>query len=706
MARRAGQSGPPPPTAIKLSLTDEEVEKLGFKLLIKWNPVQLEVFKRKEQEIGFGGAKAGGKSVCGIGFLTLGGYHNEGCKIRRAPCSCDCPDTLPDGRPNPIYHSYTNHPKYLACVLRKNVTDLLDWVREAKQIYGPIGGQYKEGDKLFQFPSGATIFCGHYDDDSSWMKYQGMNIIRFVIEEAAQITDLTSKIKMLRSCNRSMFKEMKAQMLLTFNPGGPSHGEILSRYIEPLDANGDIIPPGTTITEEYSADEVYGRLGVSKPEGVGDTLKTTRVFIFSSIKDNPHALSNQEYLASLASMDDEHREAYLFGNWHILAGEYFKAFRPRGPYPGEPSEANHVVPYDANALYHPLTGRLKPWWWRTIAMDWGYNHDAVVLWGCHDQEDDRFWIEQEMAMHETEPDILGEELGRRTKPILERYIQMGQQPMITMGLSHDAYGLKQDDRSVAELIGRGIARVLGPSMVHLPDLQIRKLADQMEERGQSPNTKEADEIFRNLYNQQRMGITIRRMSGNRVVGWQFMRSMIRWKRTLPTAADVFDPNLASQIAYERGITAWAAYTNLFKQKVEVLPKLQIVGPPLDDRGRPMHGTGLGCERLIAAIPKAIHSETDPEDVDKKHVQGVSDFVDACRYLLMTFRAQSMPEPYRAKVERTIAEARAANPNVTTQDLIWLNRHLEKEKAEAERNKGLVVVRSSRNARARARGLVR
>ena len=651
-------------------------------------PKQCETLYRAESEVCCGGAKAGGKTISGIYFLIKGNSHASDCAYYNdgdSSCNCPYPDNDKDGRPIMVNRSYIYHPKYLGCVIRRNATDLLDWIREAKEIYGPIGGNFLEGKNRFEFPSGATIFCGHYDEEGAYMKYQGMNIIRFLLEEATQIPDV-KRLKMLKSCCRSVYPEMKAQMLLTCNPGGPGHGWVLDRYVEPRDENGDIIQPGTTITEEYE-----------HPFEPGKKIKSTRVFIFSSIKDNPAALANEEYLASLMSLDEEEREAYLFGNWHLLAGEYFKSFRPLGPHKGEPAEANHVVPHN---LAMP---RIQPWWWRTMAMDWGYGHECVTFWGCHDQERDQFWVTDEMAVSETEPDVVGEEIARRTKPILEGL----ESPMIVMGLSHDAYGLRQDDRSIAEMLANGIGRILGPNMVHLPDLMVDKLEERMKDEGKATGTNEVQEMFRKIRSQQRMGITIRRMRDNRIVGWQLIRSLMRWKQTLPDVKDVYNPNLASNIAYERGLEAYNSYVNLFKQKREILPKLQIVGPPIDHHGKIIQGTGLGCQRLISAIPKAVRDETNPEDITKKHVPGASDFWDSLRYLCMTFRGQSLPEPFEALRRRRIAETREQNPYVDTHDLVFLNTKLEADKAAKDRARGkpINVLRPARAMRARVRGLL-
>lgn len=682
-------------------LTLEELQYLerkhGQKAPFQLYPKQIEAITRTEQIIGVGGAKFGGKTAGGIIWMISGNKHTDNCAVYRtgAPCDCPFPDFDRDGNPILVNRSYIHHPKFLGCVLRKNLVDLRDWIREAKARYEPLGGEFKEGDKEFVFPSKATVFCAHYDDEDAFTKFAGLNITRFLVEEGTHIPNVKKRIHMLRSCNRSAYGDMKAQMMITFNPGGVSHGDVLDMFVEPKDENGDIIPPGTTITDEYDAAEIYQRLGIPKPPEVGDKIVSTRVFIFSSIKDNPSAATNEDYIAALMDLPEEEREAYLFGNWRVLSGSYFKSFRPTGPLKGEPAEANHVVPHN---LAMP---RIQPWWWRTMAMDWGFSHECAVGWACHDPDRDQFWVTDEMVVSQTEPDIVGEEIARRSLPILQGL----ESPMIVMGLSHDAYGLRQDDRSVAELIARGMSRILGPNMVHLPDLMVDKLKDQMEQDGQSTGTNEAQAIFDKIKGQQRMGITIRRMRDSRIVGWQLVRTLMRWKSSLPEIKDIFDPNLASRISYEKGLEAYNSYVNLFKQRREILPKLQIVGPPVGTDGKIIQGTGLGCSRLINAIPKAIRDDTNPEDITRKHIEGASDLLDMLRYLVMTFRGQSMPEPFEALRRRKIAEVRQHNPNVDTADLVFLNRQLERQQRAKSSTKPISIVRPGRMARAMVKGLI-
>src|SRR5262245_11473847 len=232
------KSKPKPQRQLAIALEGAMIEKLGYtKAPFDLYPQQYKAINRWEHEILYGGAKYSGKSVASHWFLARGNPHLPSCPCEddadTTMCNCCPPDYNPDGTVNQfnfsVNRSYLYHPKYLGCVIRKNVIDLRDWIREASPFYNMFGGDFKEAKAQFEFPSGAIIYCGHYDDESTWMKYQGQNIVRFSLEEATQIPDV-KRLKMLRSCCRSTYPEMRAQIFLTTNPGGPGHSWVLDRY--------------------------------------------------------------------------------------------------------------------------------------------------------------------------------------------------------------------------------------------------------------------------------------------------------------------------------------------------------------------------------------------------------------------------------------------------------------------------------------------
>lgn len=90
------------------------------------------------------------------------------------------------------------------------------------------------------------------------------------------------------------------------------HGWVKARFITPA-------PPGTPIVEEYP---------VRMPDGTEKVLRRARVFIPSSIFDNPALLENDpDYLASLAAMPEAEKQALLYGSWDSFSGQVFTEWR-------------------------------------------------------------------------------------------------------------------------------------------------------------------------------------------------------------------------------------------------------------------------------------------------------------------------------------------------------------------------------------------
>lgn len=162
-----------------------------------WRPTekQTEFLLRKEFEVGFGGARGGGKTDAGMAALLY-----------------------------PV-----KNPLYRALVLRRNAEDLKDWTDRAERFYSRIGGVKVGTPPEFVFPSGAKIRTGHLKDDNAFSKYQGHEYQRMLVEELTQISREQNFEKLIISC-RSTVAGVEPQVLTTFNPGGPGHEWVKARY--------------------------------------------------------------------------------------------------------------------------------------------------------------------------------------------------------------------------------------------------------------------------------------------------------------------------------------------------------------------------------------------------------------------------------------------------------------------------------------------
>jgi hypothetical protein len=603
-------------------------------------------------EIGLFGGKSGGKSVFLRAWLVSGN------------------PTEPDEE-DIVNKSYIYHPDYLGLILRKNEKDLVDFILRAAKMWGPLGGEYVNG--YFRFPAytkdgmqtsqlGARIDCGHMKDSSAWQKYIGTEYQRVAIDEAPLIADY-SLIEELRSCMRTPHAKMRIQIAYAGNAGGPGTGWILDRFMRVRDKEGNIIPHDTVITEDW------------EHPFTKQIVKRTRIWVFSTIADNT-VMRDTPYAVTLISLTDpKMRAAYFEGRWDALFGSYFgDLFRPDGPKVGEPKEACHVITKSKTTNEYPTS--LRPWWPISMGGDWGYDHDAAFLW-ARKTPDKQVIVYREFSVNRTLPERLGVEIARLTKPDLEKLPSHS----ITLHLGHDAFANKTGDRTIAELIAAGIAKVLGPGSVYLPDILIKRLKETWEADANNwTDQRERDKAIDQIRLHRRQGITIKIAEKTGIIGWQYCRESLR-----------FEPTIASNVAYDERFAqrllqadpkAFEEYSKLYRDiKPEVLPKLQILDC---------------CPQLIDAIPKTQHEE-GTENVDKKHFRG-KDIVDTWLYLSLGMEDENPQEPYEVYRDRKLEEVMRSDVMITVNDLVRVNMMLESE--WKDKDKGLAPYTPPRQARAR------
>lgn len=225
-----------------------------------WEPhpgAQTEALSRAEKEILFGGARGGGKTDAGIVWM--------------------------------VEPEYISNPAYRGLVIRLNATDLGDWLDRAERMYTVLGGKRVGQPAEFVFPSGAKIRTGHLGDEDAYSKYQGHEYQKILIEELTQIPSETRYLRLLGSC-RSTIPGLAAQIFCTTNPNGVGHMWVKKRFIE-----------GKPVCKTYYAND-----------------GGTRVFIPSSVEDNPSLLNTPDYMQYLESIKESEPELYKqwrYGDW-------------------------------------------------------------------------------------------------------------------------------------------------------------------------------------------------------------------------------------------------------------------------------------------------------------------------------------------------------------------------------------------------------
>lgn len=274
-------------------------------------------------DVGFGGARGGGKSD---------GVVGDWCQHEN------------------IYGQHA-----IGMAFRKERTQLTELIERAKQILRPIGHVWHEQDKYFRGPKGGRLRFTYLESDSDADAYQGHSYTRLYPEEMGTFPSETPINKLqatLRSGNG-----VPCQMKGTCNPGGPGHQWVKSRY------RLDTHPQGFELFESEFINP-FTKKKVTK----------TRMFIPSKVTDN--SFLGDDYVANLFQVGSDNLvRAWLEGDWSVVEGAFFDCW----------STGRHVlrpfaIPDDWLRFRSADWGFARPFsvgWWAVAGDD--YSHDGHVI---------------------------------------------------------------------------------------------------------------------------------------------------------------------------------------------------------------------------------------------------------------------------------------------------------------------------------------
>lgn len=546
-----------------------------------------------------GGERGGSKSACLIAWFAMGD-----------------PSLTPD---DPARYSYLLEPTYRGLILRKEYQALAEFVDEAEEFFGPLGGKRRDDPAVFTFKSGAKIYTNHLGDDKAFEKYRGQGITRIGIEELTQVEKEGSYKKLLGSLRAKrqiriygdkQFRALRSQIMSTTNPDGPGASWVKKRFVKVLNSKGDLIPPNTAMRAPSLL---------------------TRVFIPMSKQFNPYLRNNKQYQSMIDEQDEVTRRQWL-GDWDVGSGVYFTSFRPHGPVTSEEREKyprlRHVV--------DPLSVTLKPWWYRWGGGDYGFDHPAAYHKLCRSEVDGRIHIYDEMKMRHVGAFEQGVRVAHWWLPDLEHLPDKS----ITIVYSHEAFHKEDSGPTKADQFSSGIKSVLGPYGAF-----IMKFND--EERF----AMERDaEFARQMFERRKadrpagtMTINVKASSRDRSGGHAFMLDLLRFWRAVTETEDELKARLMETFGRAKrdggGEAAIAAYeTELAKVRRPVdgaLPKLLIWNV---------------CTGLIRCMEEATRDPDHPEEVlkvDAVDGLGGDDELDSARVAIRDFREveKVMPRIY-------------------------------------------------------------
>ena len=227
-------------------------------------------------DVGFGGARGGGKSDGVVGDW--------------------------------IDHEFTYGSSAIGMAFRRERTQLVELIERAKQVLKPIGHVWHEQDKYFQGPKGGRLRFTYLESDSDADGYQGHSYTRLYPEEMGTFPS-EAPINKLQATLRSG-NGVPCKMKGTCNPGGPGHQWVKKRYR--LDTN----PHGFELFETEFINP-FTKKKITK----------TRMFIPSKVTDNRYL--GDDYVANLFQVGSEQLvRAWLNGDWSVVEGAFFDCWNP------------------------------------------------------------------------------------------------------------------------------------------------------------------------------------------------------------------------------------------------------------------------------------------------------------------------------------------------------------------------------------------
>lgn len=329
-------------------------------------PKQAEFHAATEFDLLFGGSAGGGKSVA----LLMEGIR---------ACS--------------------RYPGLRVGAFRRTYGELKESLLAELANYGfaqALGANWNGTEYELRSPNGSVMMFRYAESLKDATRRQGGQYQLLIFDERTLLSpDVVSFLESRLRSGRADIPVLGIRS--SANPGGPGHGAVRARYIDPTG---------------------YGERVVVDERG-----RTVR-FIPSRLSDNPHV--NPEYAADLRGLPEAQRSAFLDGNWDAFAGAMFP----------ELNRDRHVV--------SPMP--IPESWRRYNGIDWGFAKPWAVLWGAED-EDRRVWIyreiyktqvgESEQARQILSAEADGEHVGVRyaddamwatrgeAKPIAEVYAENG-----------------------------------------------------------------------------------------------------------------------------------------------------------------------------------------------------------------------------------------------------------------------------------------
>ena len=322
-------------------------------------------------------------------------------------------------------------PGLKVLLLRKSGKAIKEQFRDLRRLLKRVPHTWipSQGSGVLEFPNGSRIILGHFKDDRDIDAYLGLEYDLIVIEEATTLSK--TKVEDILTCLRTSKPNWRPRVYMTTNPGNIGHAWFKALFIEP------------------------SRRG----------QETETRFVSATIDDN--SFVDKGYKAKLDRMTGWKKKAWRYGDWDVMAGQFFTTFRAE--HEGKP---HHVV-----SLRDTLGG-LPPHWEVWLALDHGFTHYTVIYLLAKDG-DGNVYLVDEIAVQRT--------LVKRICEMIDAMLSRNnvlRERLKTFVAGHDVFAVREGGETIADKYEREgfpltparIARINGAAEILegvVPEHQIR-----------------------------------------------------------------------------------------------------------------------------------------------------------------------------------------------------------------------------------------
>lgn len=188
-----------------------------------------------------------------------------------------------------------DNPHYRGLILRQSFPEIREIIDETMETFPRLGARWKESEKRWFFPSGATYEFGYCSSYKEALQYRGQQYSYIAFDEIGDLANAEKIWKFLTSRCRSTGPSIIPRMRASANPGGVAHGWLKRYFIVPCGRDGEVI--------------FKSRAGL------------TRRFVRARATDNPVGLANNpQYMQQLEDLPELMRRQLLEGDWDAGSG--------------------------------------------------------------------------------------------------------------------------------------------------------------------------------------------------------------------------------------------------------------------------------------------------------------------------------------------------------------------------------------------------